>query len=308
MNEEGSNIFRKDAKKACAWAEETSESDYVDQLDIEEQKALKKKLLAEIKSGIRKQAKQAEKRKMIFRYSKIAASALLILAMNIGLWSSLKLEIQTYQTGANETLQIALPDGSSALLNSNSSLSFSYTKAFGFDRKVQLIGEAYFDIAKDTESKRFVINEGDVMEVEVFGTEFNFKNQPPIHKLTLIEGSVKLGYQGKEGDANLMVSPGETIKLNLENHQIESKTTNKPTRLLAWKERKLRMQNESLDEVLSIVTEMYDLELIEQKIPLTNQLISGSLPLTDNPTEVIENIAALYDTPIAFEQNTIRVQ
>ena len=308
MIENNSNLYRKEATIAPEGFEETRGQEYVDQLDYKDQEALKAKILTEIKSGIRKQAKKAENKKRIFRYSKIAASILILLAVKIALWTSFKPEKQTYQTRANETLQIELPDGSTALLNSNSTLTFSHSKAFGFERKVRLTGEAYFEIAKDTDSRRFVINEGDVMEVEVFGTEFNFKNQHPVHKLTLIEGSVKLGYQGESGDANLMVSPGETIKLNLDNHQIESKTTEKPSRLLAWKERKLRMQNESLQEVLSIVTEMYDLVLIDHTTPLTNQLVSGSLPLTDNPTEVIENIAALYDTQIVINQNTIRVQ
>lgn len=105
-----------------------------------------------------------------------------------------------------------------------------------------------------------------------------------------------------------MVSPGETIKLNAENHQLEAKTVAEPARLLAWQDRKLRMQNESLEDILSIVTELYDIELNNQKIPPTYQLISGSLPLTDNPKEVIENIEVLFDTKIAFEQNSIRVQ
>ena len=68
------------------------------------------------------------------------------------------------------------------------------------------------------------------------------------------------------------------------------------------------MQDESLEDVLRIVTELYDIELHDQKIPPTTQLISGSLPLTDNPNEVIENIQVLFDTKITLEQNSLRVQ
>lgn len=304
MTEESSNLFQDDN----AEFEEIFETDIIGQMNKEDQQALKKKILGNIKTGIQKHEKKRSNRRRILSYTKIAASILVILAINGALWTTLKLEKHTYQTGSNETLKIELPDGSTALLNSNSSLSYTYNLAFGFERKVELIGEAYFEIAKDAESKRFVINEGDVMEVEVFGTEFNLKNQHPIHKLTLIEGSVKLGYQSEQGNTNRMVVPGETIKLDVENHQLEAKTVADPIKLLAWQDRKLRMQNESLEEVLSIVTELYDLELVDQTTPTNYQLISGSLPLTDNPNEVIENIEVLFDTKIHLEQNSIRVQ
>lgn len=264
--------------------------------------------MGNIKIEIQKHTERIKNRRQILNYTRIAASILLLVSVNVGLWAALKLEKYTYQTGANETLKIELPDGSTALLNSHSSLTFTSSWALGFDRKVEMLGEAYFEISKDAYSRRFVINEGEVMEVEVFGTVFNFKNQHPIHKLTLIEGSVKLGYQSEEGNTNLMVVPGETIKLDIENHQIESKKVANPTKLLAWQDRKLRLHNESLSEVLGTVTELYDLELTVQKTSSNYHLISGSLPLTDNPNDVIKNIEILFDTKISLEENTIRVQ
>ncbi|WP_377919231.1 FecR family protein [Algoriphagus winogradskyi] len=302
--ENNSKIFQDENSESNT----THESNYLDQLDEAEQQALRKRILVGIKSGIRRREEKAIQQRKILHFSKIAASFLLLIALSFGLWHAVKQEVILYKTGSNETLKITLPDGSTALLNSNSLLSYSYSWINGFERKVDLIGEAYFDIAKNDDIKRFLINEGKVIEVEVFGTEFNFKNQHPIHKLTLIEGSVKLGYQGEEGETNRMVLPGETIKLNLEKNHIESKTVPDPLRLLAWQDRKLRMQNESLEDILGVVTELYDLELIDQKIPPTNQLISGSLPLTDNPNEVINNIEVLFNTKINLDKNLIRIQ
>lgn len=307
MTEENSNLLKDENQDSFSGFEDPIESDYVSQMEKEDQQALRKKILLGIKTGIRRHEEKAKNKKRILHYSKIAASIFLIVTVNVALWQALKIREQKYQTGANETLNIELPDGSNALLNSNSSLRYTYNWVSGFERKVELNGEAYFDIAKDIGSKRFVINEGGVMEVEVYGTEFNFKNQYPIHKLTLIEGSVKLGYQNEAGITNRMVAPGETIKLNVENHQIETKNLADPIKLIAWQDRKLRLQNESLEEVINTVSELYDLEL-KEKIPPSYQLISGSLPLTDNPNEVIENIEVLFNTKITFEKNSIRVQ
>ncbi|WPR75796.1 FecR family protein [Algoriphagus sp. NG3] len=307
MTENHSNLFHNKYAKPHFETEELFEGDFVDRMEDKDQQLLKKKLFGEIKSAIRKHKEEIERKKKIHRATKIAASVLLLIAINIGLWQSLTLKEKNYQTGANETLRIELPDGSIACLNSNSSLAYSYRWAFGFDRKVELKGEAYFDITKDPGSRRFLINEGEAMEVEVFGTEFNFKNRHPIHKLTLLEGSVKLGYEGEEGNTSRMVTPGETIKLDVENQKIASKKMTDPSKLLAWQKRKLQMHNESLEEVLSIVTELYDLELPNQKIPQTTELISGSLPLSDNPNEVIENIQVLFDTKINLKLNTIQL-
>jgi len=307
MIEDYPNLYKDETLESPTGFEEADDSDYVDQMEKEDQLALRKKILGDIKTGIQKPTEKIKNRRQILNYTKIAASILLIVAVNVGLWTALKLEKYTHQTGANETLKIELPDGSTALLNSNSSLTYTYNWALGFDRKVALTGEAYFEISKDADSKRFVINEDKVMEVEVFGTVFNFKNQHPVHKLTLIEGSVKLGYQNEEGSTNLMVVPGETIKLDVENHQIESNKVAIPTKLLAWHDRKLPLHNESLEEVLETVTELYDLELTGQKTPSTYHLISRSLPLTDNPNDVIKNIEILFDIKITLEENIIQV-
>ncbi|MCE7055866.1 FecR domain-containing protein [Algoriphagus sp. AGSA1] len=307
MAKNHSNLFHNTHIKPPTETDELFEDDYVDRMEEKDQQLLKKKLFGEIKSAIRKHEEKVERKKKIHRATKTAAAVLLLLSLNIGLWQALTLKEKNYQTGANEILKIELPDGSTACLNSNSSLAYSYRWAFGFERKVELRGEAYFDIAKDPDSRRFLINEGEVMEVEVFGTEFNFKNQHPIHKLTLLQGSVKLGYEGEGGNTTLMVTPGETVKLDVENQKIASKKTDNPSKLIAWQKRKLQMHNESLEEVLNIVTELYDLELPDQKIPLTAELISGSLPLSDNPNEVIENIQVLFDTKISLKQNTIQL-
>lgn len=284
--------------------EEGNNDDYVGQMSEESQRALRDRMLKNITSGIRKTEKRKSQRKV---YSKIAASIAILLGFAFSIWTVAKPEENNFQTGPNETLEVNLPDGSKVILNSNSRLFYSSSKIRGFDRKVTLEGEGYFEIAKDNYAKRFIINEGEVMEVEVFGTEFNFKNQHPIHKVTLIEGSVELGYKGKSGESIHRMVPGEMVKLDPSKHELHSQIIDKPERLLAWKDRKLKLKNESLEEVLSIVKEVYDLQLESQSLDQKDKLVSGSIPLTDSADEVIENIAILFNTKLDVEENSIRV-
>lgn len=84
---------------------------------------------------------------------------------------------------------ITLPDRTKVTLNRYSSLT--YPDRFKADRReVQLQGEAYFEVEKDT-LHPFIVK-ADPVEVEVLGTHFNVEAYPGDAevKTTLLEGSV----------------------------------------------------------------------------------------------------------------------
>lgn len=88
---------------------------------------------------------------------------------------------------------INLPDGSSVILNENSSLNVS--DSFGSDRKreVYLQGEAYFDITPNP-NQPFIVHTGEIITT-VLGTAFNIKVSPLDKKVTVTvtRGKVKVG-------------------------------------------------------------------------------------------------------------------
>ncbi len=70
----------------------------------------------------------------------------------------------------SEIASIVLSDGSKVVLNSASSLK--YPVAFvGNERRVEVTGEAYFEVAKDPKKKFVVLSNG--LTTEVLGTHFN---------------------------------------------------------------------------------------------------------------------------------------
>jgi transmembrane sensor len=98
----------------------------------------------------------------------------------------------TLTTPPGGVYQLILPDGSKVWLNSESSIKYPVFFA-GKERKVEISGEAYFEVLKDA-SKPFKVKINGSVEVEVLGTSFNinsYEDEPTI-RTTLLEGSVSV--------------------------------------------------------------------------------------------------------------------
>ncbi len=97
---------------------------------------------------------------------------------------------------ADQDFQVALSDGTTVHLNSNSALRFP----FSFDgtvREVFVEGEAYFKVAKDAH-RPFVVHSG-VTVVKVLGTEFNINGYLPGRIITsLVNGKVTVHADGEQ--------------------------------------------------------------------------------------------------------------
>src|SRR5690606_18295116 len=97
-------------------------------------------------------------------------------------------QVHTLTTPKGGTYQITLPDGTKVWLNAASTLKYP-SRFSENERIVELVGEAYFDVAK-AETPFRVMSKG--QRVEVLGTRFNisaYADDPEI-KTTLVEGKV----------------------------------------------------------------------------------------------------------------------
>jgi ferric-dicitrate binding protein FerR (iron transport regulator) len=105
-----------------------------------------------------------------------------------------------------------LPDGTLVWLNAGSKIT--YSQGFGVsDRKVQLSGEAYFEVVRN-EKLPFGVSTNELL-VDVLGTKFNFCNYPDDQEASvgLLEGRVLASNQLKMGEqAELM--PNQQAFLN----------------------------------------------------------------------------------------------
>lgn len=96
-----------------------------------------------------------------------------------------------------KTYQLLLSDGTRIWLNSETEITYP-TRFVGNKREITLIGEAFFEVAKNKE-KPFIVN-ANGMEVKVLGTSFNVScyTADKTISTTLIEGSVSVKTENKK--------------------------------------------------------------------------------------------------------------
>lgn len=176
--------------------------------------------------------------------------------------------VNTIQTPKGGRYTISLPDGSKVWLNSASRLS--YPTAFtGSERKVKLIGEAYFEIAKNKKVPFRVESNNQI--VEVLGTHFNinsYENEAYI-KTTLLEGSVRIilnSAKSSFSDTELL-KPGEQSLTNSLQSTIRVENTD-TEKAVAWKNGYFKFKNTPIEEIMREIERWYDVELVyDGKMP-----------------------------------------
>jgi ferric-dicitrate binding protein FerR (iron transport regulator) len=101
-------------------------------------------------------------------------------------------KLNTLTTARGETYQVELPDGSKVWLNAYSSIKYPASFARLAERKIELTGEAYFEVVHNTKQPFRVATNGQV--VEDIGTHFNINSYTDENatRTTLVEGSISI--------------------------------------------------------------------------------------------------------------------
>jgi transmembrane sensor len=171
----------------------------------------------------------------------------------------------TISTPRGRQFQILLPDGSRVWMNAASTLRFptTFTKK---ERRVELTGEAYFEIAKASQQNGFApfIATVNDMEVKVLGTHFNIKayGDEKQVKTTLLEGAVSIS---KTGTQPVRLSPGQQAVVAA-NQDIDVHETDTEEQV-AWISNIFHFNNEEITSVMKQVERWYDVEVVYQSVP-----------------------------------------
>lgn len=162
------------------------------------------------------------------------------------------------QTPRGGQYKITLPDGSKVWLNAASSLKYPVVFG-GKERKVEITGEAYFEIAKDaTRPFKVQLNQ---MEVEVLGTHFNINSYTDEEtvRTTLLEGRVKV----TTASENKFLQPGQQAQLKPSGSmKIVNDVNLEET--VAWKDGNFQFENSDIKSVMRQLARWYDVEVSYQ--------------------------------------------
>ena len=178
--------------------------------------------------------------------------------------------------------QLILPDGSKVWLNSASTLRFP-TAFVGSERVVELKGEAYFEVAKNSKMP-FLVRTNNAMDIKVLGTQFNvmaYDDEKNINT-TLIEGSVEV----LKGSGKTMLKPGQEAVLNKGSGNIKVSAADLE-QAIAWKNGYFIFSNENIESIMRKVSRWYNVDVIYQG-NLSNKDFVGTISRNKNISELLK--------------------
>ncbi len=173
----------------------------------------------------------------------------------------------TLSTSRGERTQVRLPDGTVVFLNAASSLKYPTNFVKMENRQVSLIGEGYFDVAKDKKHP-FIVKSRD-QQIEVLGTHFNISAYADDKTTTtsLLEGSVKVSPQNignatSQTNGNMSFKtlvPGEQSVLSTTGIQLKPLDTEQA---LAWKNGDFIFNDAAAEDVMKQLARWYNIEVV----------------------------------------------
>ncbi|TZF84919.1 DUF4974 domain-containing protein [Pedobacter sp. BS3] len=195
--------------------------------------------------------------------------------------------------------QLVLSDGTKVWLNSASSLRFP-AKFTGKERRVELTGEAYFEVAKapliPQRGKHslslgegrgearipFIVTTAN-QEIEVLGTHFNVNAYNSRVTTTLLEGSVKLKSAGYE----LMLKPGQSgIRQPEGNFKAEPADIEAA---VAWKNGYFVFHDEDIKSIMEQISRWYNVDVVYQG-DVSNKAFYAKISRSEDITELLKNM------------------
>lgn len=184
--------------------------------------------------------------------------------------------MQTLTVPAGQRINLTLPDGTHVWLNARTTLR--YPALFGKEnRKVQLDGEAYFDVAKNKD-KPFLV-ETTKCQIEVLGTQFNVEAYSDAEKFetTLMRGSVKLT-SNDDPAQTLILRPDNKASLQagkLVSQPVDDYSTYR------WKEGLICFKNETFSSIMEKFEKYYGMNIQVDNPDVQKHLYTGKFRQTD---------------------------
>jgi transmembrane sensor len=180
----------------------------------------------------------------------------------------------TLFTHNGEQYSLRLSDGTRVWLNAASSLRFPVAFT-GHQRRVELSGEGYFEVAKDVGRPFYVASDG--QEVQVLGTHFDVNGYAGHLETTLLEGKVRVN-----GKAAL--SPGQQSRLK--NGRITVKSDVDVGAVIAWKDGRFNFNNADISDIMEQLQRWYDIQVVFQG-NRTTDLFYGTIPRSASLEQVL---------------------
>lgn len=198
---------------------------------------------------------------------------------------------------------VTLPDGTLVWLNENSKLV--YPEHFTEDsRKVELTGEAYFEVTHNEKAPFSVETNG--MEVKVLGTCFNVRNYGDRNRIetTLLSGKVNVALA--QLSEEIILRPNQTLSYDKGNGDVDVRQAEAEEHII-WIHDKLTFSNEKLSDVLRKMKYWYGIDIdCEPGVPM-DQRISFVIR-KESKDEIFKLLSLIVPVEYTFKQDQVIIR
>lgn len=199
--------------------------------------------------------------------------------------------------------QVTLSDGTKINLNADSKLIFPVE--FPQDiRKVQLIGEAYFKVARN-EKAPFIV-ETQSGKIRVLGTTFNVSaySNDDIIQTTLVTGSVS--FTELRSNSEQIIKPGEQITYNRSDQSIQIEKVNTDV-FCSWRNGLFILEAQRLEDIMKRISRWYDVEVFYQSQEAKDLVFTGDLEKYEKCDVILKIIELSTKVQFSIKGRTITV-
>lgn len=196
--------------------------------------------------------------------------------------------------------ELLLSDGSKVYLNSETRLVFP-SGFEGDTRRVELTGEAYFEVKKD--SKPFIV-ETTGLKIEVLGTSFNVNAYPdnPSLNATLVEGNIRLSLP--DHPETYLLRPEENLNMNKMSGELFVRVVDTDI-YTAWVKGKFVFRNQSLEDIFSQLKRWYDFVIVYENQDIKAMRFTGSAEKAKPLDYLLNQIQSVTDVKYKNEGDKI---
>lgn len=205
----------------------------------------------------------------------------------------------TIETPKGGQYQVVLPDGSKVWLNAYTSLKFPVSFNNQKERRVELSGEAYFEVAHNKDLPFRVVTARQT--VEVLGTHFdvNAYSDDAVTKTTLLQGLVRITAASRSA----ILNPGQQAKLTGTLDVSEVNTAE----AIAWKNGYFNFDDEKLENIMRSVSRWYNVDVVFEDQSLKKETFGAVTTRFANITTLLKMMEQTGDARFNIQGTTITV-
>ncbi|MBS1496574.1 MAG: FecR domain-containing protein [Bacteroidetes bacterium] len=210
----------------------------------------------------------------------------------------------TISTPRGGKYQLILEDGTKVWLNAASSIRFP-VKFGGGQRKVDITGEAYFEVAKNKDLP-FRVNAAS-SQVEVLGTHFNINayDDESFVKTTLLEGAVKVSvHLSDQHPEDAFLKPGQQSSID-NSGKLKIISNADTAEAVAWKNGRFQFTSADLKTILRQIARWYNVNVIYKGNADIH--FTGQLSRTENVSKIFDQLALTGEVHFKIDGNNIIV-